>query len=573
MNPVIKAQLKSFEEKTKRSELSESELFEIFTIFSISNGILTDTIDPFSAHLQGDEFGIDGISIMIQGEICTNSDEISSALTGGKNHSIEFNFFQSKTSEKLDYGEMSKFFDAVAEFFNGTFISPTEQLSDLIAAKDKVYEQVLKQNPTLRLFFVSTGTGEKSKQISKLIRERKQNLLDLNIFSNVEIEAYGAKDLQTGYRSATNSISESIDIKKPITLPEHPSVQQAFLGYVSAEELVKLATISSGEGSERRINKAVFFDNIRDFNENSAINKGILDEIKNGDQDSFIFKNNGVTVVSKEINRKGDTFHLEDYQIVNGCQTSNILFMAGENRKDINVPFRLIGSNDADFVSRIIIGTNKQNEVKDDQFWALTTFMKNLEEYCREQNTDLQLFIERRENQYRNEILERTRIFRPSDLVKSIAAMFLFQPHRSARDYRGIRNDFSDRLFKESHSVVPYHTAAFAAYKTDFSIRNKRINSSWSIYKYYFLSAIGKEVTSGRDIFNMKKTEQNRACQKILDTFSDEELLSKHFTKVAETLDSIMKENCVTSREKCRDALRAEAVSQQFDKSYHTLQT
>jgi hypothetical protein len=94
---------------------------------------------------------------------------------------------------------------------------------------------------------------------------------------------------------------------------------------------------------------------------------------------SFIFKNNGVTVVAKEVNRKGDKFQLEDYQIVNGCQTYNILFQAGEGLENVNVPIRLIVSNDPEFVSTIIIGTNRQNEVKDDQFWALKPFMKDLE--------------------------------------------------------------------------------------------------------------------------------------------------------------------------------------------------
>ncbi|MDN3558137.1 AIPR family protein [Halomonas maura] len=569
MNPVVRAQLKAFGNAHPSKNLPENELFEVFSIFSISNGLLTDDIDPFSAHLEGSEFGIDGISLIIQGELCTNSDEVEGALSSGKNHTVEFNFFQSKTSEKLDYGEISKFFDATHDFFNNEFLSPSNQIIDLTAAKDTVYGSLLKKNPELRLFFVSTGSGDKSRQIKKLIEENKHKLLNLNIFSEVDIEVISAKDLQNGYRSATNSISEQIDIHKPITLPDHPSVQQAFLGFVSAEQLVRIATIASNDSSTRRINKAVFFDNIRDFNPNSPINKSILNEVKNGNRESFIFKNNGVTVVSKEINRKGDTFHLEDYQIVNGCQTSNILFLAEEHARDIYVPFRLIGSNDPEFVSSIIIGTNKQNEVKDDQFWALTSFMKDLEEYCREQSGDLQLFVERRENQYRGESIERTRVCRPSDLVKSVSAMFLFQPHRSARDYRGIRREFSNRIFQDSHSVVPYHTAAFAAYRTDFAIRNKRVPNDWSIYKYYFLSAIGKNLTGGNEVFIMNKRKQQEICKKIIDIFSDEVILTRRFQEVADTLDKILESNNIKTREKSRDFLRAETVTAQFDKIYH----
>lgn len=571
MNPVVKAQLKAFEKANPGTGLSENALFEVFSIFSTANGILTENIDPFSAHLGGEEFGLDGIAIMVQGELCETSDEVNGALSAGKNHSVEFNIFQSKTSEKLDYGDLSKFFDGAHSFFTGTFVNPTDRISDLMAAKDAVYGAALKRNPVLRLFFVTTGPGEISKQIQQLIDTNETRLLDLNLFDEVEIQILGAKDIQAGYRSATNSISEKIDIIKPITLPDHPSVEQAFLGLVSAEELVQLVTISPSDENDRRINRAVFFDNIRDFNPSSQINKSILQELKEGKQESFIFKNNGVTVVAKEITRKGDTFELDDYQIVNGCQTSNILFQAGDDAAGVFVPFRLIGSKDANFVSSIIVGTNKQNEVKDDQFWALTPFMKDLEEYCREQLGDLRIFIERRENQYRNEAIERTRICRPSDLVKSISAMFLFQPHRSARDYRGIRREFSSKIFQDTHSVIPYHTAAFAAYRTDFAIRNKRVPSSWGIYKYYVLSSLGKKLTGGQEIFSMKKARQETICNEIIQIFADEQKMVDHYSKVAGILDVMIENSAANTREKIRDFIRTESVSTQFDNEFGKL--
>jgi hypothetical protein len=175
----------------------------------------------------------------------------------------------------------------------------------------------------------------------------------------------GAKVLQDGFRSATNSISQEIEFKNPLTLPEHSKVQQAFIGYISAKELIKLASVETADGNTR-INRAVFFDNVRDYNDASEINKSILAEPQNGDQSSFIFKNNGVTAVAKTVSRKGDTFTLDDYQIVNGCQTCNILFQAGNGSTNgVFVPFRLIESQDADFVSTVIVGANKQNEVKE----------------------------------------------------------------------------------------------------------------------------------------------------------------------------------------------------------------
>jgi hypothetical protein len=564
MNPVVQAQLKAFQSANPNTGFSDDKLFEVFSIYAIANGVLADNIDPFAAHLQGDEFGLDGVAIVVQGELCVDSDDVAALLSVGKSHEVEFNLFQAKTSEKLNYGDMSKFFDAAYAFFDDDADGETDQLEDLIAAKDAVYEAALKRNPTLRLFYVATGAGEVSPQIAKLVEATKARFGELNIFEAVEISVVGAKELQEGYRSATNSISAKIEINKPITLPEHPSVKQAFLGYVGASELVQLVSLPTPVGAERRVNKAVFYDNIRDFNPKSEINVGILNEIKSGAQTSFVFKNNGVTVVAKEVSRKGDVFELQDFQIVNGCQTSNILFLAGDSVAGIHVPFRLVESADPEFVATIIVGTNKQNEVKDDQFWALTPFMKDLEEYCRAQPGDGRIFVERRENQYRAEAVERTRICRPSDLVKAIAAMFLFKPHRSARDYRGVRQEFASKLFQKTHSVIPYHAAAFAAYRADWAVRNKRVQAGWGIYKYYVLAAAGHLATQGKDVFSMSKKDMEKACAAINATFADESKLVEHFERVAGILDKLVEDQKLTAREKIRDFIRRETVTDQF---------
>ena len=57
--------------------------------------------------------------------------------------------------------------------------------------------------------------------------------------------------------------------------------------------------------------------------------------------------NNGVTIVADSISKTGDTFTIEDYQIVNGCQTSHVLCNfnnAGGPTGPIQIPVKLIVS-------------------------------------------------------------------------------------------------------------------------------------------------------------------------------------------------------------------------------------
>lgn len=129
MNPVVNAQMKAFEKTNPQFTLKDHEWFEVFSIFSVCNGLLTNNVDPFAIHLKGQEFGLDGVAIIVQGELCRNSDDVNDVLAIGKNHDVEFNLFQAKTSEKTSYGDLSKFFDATFNFFTNAFIDPTEQLS------------------------------------------------------------------------------------------------------------------------------------------------------------------------------------------------------------------------------------------------------------------------------------------------------------------------------------------------------------------------------------------------------------------------------------------------------------
>jgi hypothetical protein len=566
MNPIVKAQLKTFKEMNPNETLSESSLFEVMSIFSIENGVLGENIDPFRAHLKGDEFGIDGVAISIQGALCTDIDEAVEILSLGKNHYSEFHFFQSKTSDKLDYGNISKFLDGVYDFFTDQSLVVGEQINSLVEVKDVIYSTAAKTSPSLRCYYCTTGSGEVSDLIGQLITTNKTRLAELNIFNDIHIECIGAKEIQNGFRSATNSSSAKINFSKSVTMPYHEKVDEAHIGYVPASEILEIALGDPDQDGVRHINRSLFYDNVRDFNPESEINKSIIAELTSGDHDSFVFKNNGITVVSKNIERKGDSFNLEDYQIVNGCQTTNILAHIREQADKITVPLRLIGSSDTEFVSSIIIGTNRQNEVREDQFWALRPFMKDLEEFCASQSNDTRIYIERRDNQYRDVGIERTRIHRPSDLMKVAAAMFFYQPNRAARDHRGIRKEFSGRIFSDNHNVELYHIAALALYKFDYLVRSGKVNRSRVIFRFYALYALVKKHWETPDLLDASTKSQKKVTTAVIAVLNDNDKFSEQIELVATHLENIISEAGITTREKIRDFIRTESVVEEFTK-------
>ena len=106
---------------------SQNTQFEIYGIYSVLNGLLGESLDPYEVHLQGDEFGIDGIAVTIQGEIVRTKEDAIDKLTAIKSPTIEFMFFQAKSGTGYDYGEISKFFDAVKFFFTCGLVGESTQ--------------------------------------------------------------------------------------------------------------------------------------------------------------------------------------------------------------------------------------------------------------------------------------------------------------------------------------------------------------------------------------------------------------------------------------------------------------
>lgn len=576
MNPVISAQLREFSKSHSIADVAPETRFELYSIFSILTGLLGENIDPHDVHLTGNEFGLDGIAILIQGEPVKNRLEAEDKLTTIKNPSVEFIFFQAKTSTNYDYGDISKFFDAIDDFFDGELNSESEQVADLNGAILAIYEiGVGKRNPKISCYYAATGNYEKPARIEKLKNAFLSQLGEKNIFDDggIAVDIVGARDLQQWYRAATSAVEVEIEFPRNVVMPTNDNVEEAYIGYIDAINLIKLFSLKDSSDNIIGVNRSVFFDNIRDYDAKSKINIGIKDSVAQSGGGDFVFRNNGITVVSKSIDRTGDRFRLEDFQIVNGCQTSNVVFelLHGETEIDeqtrqklfteLKVPFRLIGSKNDDFVSSIILGTNRQNPVRDEQFWALRPFMKSFEEYCRNLDAEDVIFFERRENQYRNVNVERTRIVQPSILMKSIAACLLFQPHRAARDYRGLLSEYESSIFLDEHDVRIYHSVAYLYYRLEFLWRNQRIESDYKTFRYYILFGIGLMITSGNNVFSMKKAKIAQCSEEIIALARDEEKFKLAVNNVVKTVQDRLSELGVSSQEKIRDTIRSEAFA------------
>ena len=127
----------------------------------------------------------------------------------------------------------------------------------------------------------------------------------------------------------------------------------------------------------------------------------------------------------------GDQIEIYDYQIVNGCQTSYVLFDNRDIlRDDSFVMVKLIEVTNEDVSDRVIYTTNRQTEVKSEAFVATKHFHKRLQDYYDAVSNPYRLYYERRSKQYDlNDGISKNRVITLTQQIQSYLAMFLNEPH------------------------------------------------------------------------------------------------------------------------------------------------
>ena len=103
------------------------------------------------------------------------------------------------------------------------------------------------------------------------------------------------------------------------------------------------------------IRKTLFNDNVRDFQGDNSINSEIFNTIKNMPE-RFVLFNNGVTIVCGSFHQGNRLLEIENPQIVNGCQSSYLLFNAAKENIDISsisLVVKIISTNNSDLSNEI----------------------------------------------------------------------------------------------------------------------------------------------------------------------------------------------------------------------------
>ena len=530
--PMLKARMSAFREKYSYAKISDDKLFELFVneiilryhqpdINSYENSLLSE------CSIGGaDDMGIDGIIIKVNGTIVSTTRDIDELVELNKLLSIEFIFIQSKNKDKIDAGEYGKFTDGIIDFLSETHNEPhIDKIDALLQVKDYLFSDKIilrwRDNPTVRVYYVLFGNWRESKHFDAKTRKLEQDVQALHCYSNVAVNFIDNLVLKELCDENDNSFSAIMPVIDCFGLNDVEGVENSLVVLCNAVELIKIITTS-----DKMLRISLFTDNVRDYQGSTEINTEIMGTIQQAPS-SFALLNNGITIVCSSVLVGNRKLTLSNPQIVNGCQTCNVLYDAYSREIDLSkvtLLIKIIATEKDDLTTAVIRGTNSQNVVYNEAFETTRDFHKDLESFVnviQTQNTDFRIYYERRSRQYsRSTDIMPSQIAGLKTLTQSFVSVFMQSPHLGTSHEAILLKKYRNSIFADGQSFYPYYVALLMCLNYERVRHEGRLTRDMEGYKHHTL-LIASEYIAGicPAINNSQKIDSY--CQKLIETVSN----------------------------------------------------
>lgn len=440
-------------------------------------------------------------------------------------------------------GEYIKFTSGVENFLEEKITMPANEnvkqwheIYNYIMSKDIIIKW--NSNPCIKMYYVVAGTWENNehfKAYSEVVRKR---LNEKRCYGEVETFFIDSRALVEIVNTNENNYKVVMDFLDSMPLPEVEQVNNSSVVLCNANEIVTL--LSTKEGLLRR---NLFEDNVRDYQGETVINSEIKQTLREEAQ-RFVLLNNGITIVCDEVQEGNRKISITNPQIVNGCQTCNVLFQSkkeGINIDNAYVIVKVIGSANGEIVNSIVKGTNRQNIVYEEAFEITKDFHKLLEKFfgVMEIPGFEKIFYERRAKQFDNNTAVKPyqRVsFRI--MIQSFVSVFLSKANEGHRHESKLLHDYGNKIFVDNQSFYPYYVSAFIYTQIERMFRSGALPKSIYAYKHQIM-LIFKEMVGGKFPNINQKKENEKYCKAFLDKVSDKEYLNQMIQKSSEKFEKI----------------------------------
>ncbi len=561
---ILESHISDFSSQYEINDLPPSSQFERFVNFCIiSKQYPRDfNLEDLSVGGGGDN-AIDGAAIIVNGNIITDPDDIDYFIKKNGSISVSFTFIQTKKQPKFNGAQIVNFLAGIKNFFNKKSLLPeNESIKELREIKDRIYKNgmSLESPPSLDLFYVTIGEWVDPDHINGLINQDLNHLESQGIFCDrPHFQCVDANRLKQMYRELRGRSLKEIEFPAIVALPEINGVRQSFVGSLAITEYIKLITDSDGN-----LEKSLFYDNVRDFQGGTSVNREIDKTLKTKDEQSAIaIYNNGITIIAKKIDRLGGKVKLSDFQIVNGCQTSHVLY---ENRNIIqgnsHLIVKIIEIASQDIAANIIKATNRQTEVKIEAFESLSPFHKDLEDYYYAKTASRKnpTYYERRSKQYDgNPAIRKNQVITLSAQIKSFVAASLWQPQSTHRYFGELLESNRERMFKQGDSFEKYYFSAAVLNRLEILFRRGFLPAEYRKFKYHLVAALYAFFTK------TATTKNSIDFDKVAASIDDDHKVLEAVMAAGQTIDAATRRLRVAPRDAVRSKQLTEFLQQELN--------
>ncbi|WP_433466728.1 AIPR family protein [Spirillospora sp. CA-128828] len=457
----------------------ESDLFERYVAANYLFQYLRDDVESIERSTLGggNDEGIDIGAVIVNGRLVFEPEEVDELISDQTANSAKVIFIQAKTSESYDSKLIAKFLHGVEAVTKlamrpGSIALPP-RLVDLASLIDKIAENGDKFQDSripCEIYYVTTSSNDgKSVQGELQVTEALDRIRGIGAYTeDLKLRTHGREELAAKQKERYGPQNIQFNFEKRQTIPATERVSEAYIGLVSAIEVMKLLKDESGD-----VRPGIFDDNVRlDLGPQNPVNRRILGTLQSDEREHFPFLNNGLTIIATELRGLGDRFFISGYQIVNGGQTSHQLIRWAESDEvrdtpnlmvDLWIPVKIVSSSDPGVRTSVAIATNLQTAIGSTDIQASTQVAKDVEEYFTQSGADGLRY----ERQNRGAALEfpRTRVVTTPELNRAVAATIFGESSRAIGSPKDLEVEGS--FVWGEYPVEIYYYAAWIIYRID----------------------------------------------------------------------------------------------------------
>lgn len=447
---------------------SDGEFFELFTAEQVLKDfdLSYDEIDSGIVG-GGNDGGIDAIYTFVNDEL-VNEDSDYSHLR----HNIELHLVIIQAKLHAGFGEtpierfitvsqdilnLSKNPDSMSDIYNGKILESIQRFRG-------AHNMLLTRFPKLRItyYYASRGTTQ-STGVKRKVEKLKEVVKGYFRKAECVFKFLGATELLSLARSLPQSTHT-------LSLAENPISSDGQIGFVCLVKLQDYYDFLKDEHGQLRRN--IFEANVRDYQGPTAVNDDIRQALIDKTGEDFWWLNNGVTVIATKAAQSGKLLTIEDPQIVNGLQTSVVIFEylgKGGITDDRKVLVRVIVPTENASRDRVIKATNSQTAVQQASLRATDKIHRDIEEYFRPRN----IFYDRRKNFHKNEGKPRNKIVSIPYLAQTMMAIVLKRPDTArARPSSLLKKDADyEKVFNPILPISTYYVCTIVMRRIEERLR------------------------------------------------------------------------------------------------------